>query len=199
MNIVIHFIKQTQPILRYRLTAECWQVTAEARPYPPLTLYDDADDDDDDSVPTQVLLSDDKEKPVSQLQVYEPAELLHRCWHPPLDTKHSFTSVKPSHINQLASGNMAHTELINIEKDDKQRKTRIWTTWVAAQLSLWTKTKSTRTKIRTITKTVRGGGAYARSPQVQCVYELSRLSVPSIVAWRKNKQKDKQKKTNSAP
>jgi len=26
------------------------------------------------------------------------------------------------------------------------------------------------------------GGAYARSPQVQCVYEPSRLSVPSIVA-----------------
>ena len=25
-------------------------------------------------------------------------------------------------------------------------------------------------------------GAYARSPQVQCVYEPSRLSVPSIVA-----------------
>ena len=27
-----------------------------------------------------------------------------------------------------------------------------------------------------------GRGAYARSPQVQCVYEPSRLSVPSIVA-----------------
>jgi len=26
------------------------------------------------------------------------------------------------------------------------------------------------------------GGAYARSPQVQCVYEPSRLSVPSIIA-----------------
>jgi len=38
----------------------------------------------------------------------------------------------------------------------------------------------TKTKTRTITKTVRG--AYARFPQVQCVYELSRLSVPSIVA-----------------
>ena len=46
-----------------------------------------------------------------------------------------------------------------------------------------TKTKTetkTRTKTRTITKTVRG--AYARSPQVQCVYAPSRLSVPSIVA-----------------
>jgi len=36
------------------------------------------------------------------------------------------------------------------------------------------------------------GGAYAHSPQLQCVYAPSRLSVPSIVAWRTNK------KTNSA-
>ena len=46
-----------------------------------------------------------------------------------------------------------------------------------------TKTKTitkTITKTRTITKTVRG--AYARSPQFQCVYAPSRLSVPSIVA-----------------
>jgi len=54
-----------------------------------------------------------------------------------------------------------------------------------------TKTR-TKTKTRTITKTVRG--AYARSPLVQCVYAPSRLSVPSIVAWRTKKQK----KTNSA-
>ena len=38
----------------------------------------------------------------------------------------------------------------------------------------------TRTRTRTKTKTVRG--AYARSPQVQCVYTPSRLSVPSVVA-----------------
>jgi len=38
----------------------------------------------------------------------------------------------------------------------------------------------TRTKTRTKTKTVRG--VYARSPQVQCLYAPSRLSVPSIVA-----------------
>jgi len=32
-------------------------------------------------------------------------------------------------------------------------------------------------------------GAYARSPQVQCIYAPSRLSVPSIIAWRtKNKK-----------
>jgi len=37
-----------------------------------------------------------------------------------------------------------------------------------------------RTRTRTKTKTVRG--AYDRSPQVQCVYAPSRLSVPSIVA-----------------
>ena len=41
-----------------------------------------------------------------------------------------------------------------------------------------TRTK-TKTKTRTITKTVRG--AYARSPQVQCVYAPSRLSVPSMI------------------
>ena len=35
------------------------------------------------------------------------------------------------------------------------------------------------TKTRTITKTVRG--AYARCPQVQCVYAPSRLSVPSMI------------------
>ena len=29
-------------------------------------------------------------------------------------------------------------------------------------------------------------GAHAHSPQVQCVYAPSRLSVPSIVAWRTN-------------
>jgi len=41
----------------------------------------------------------------------------------------------------------------------------------------------TKTKTRTKTKTVRGGGgAYARSPQVQWLYAPSRLSVPSIVA-----------------
>ena len=34
-------------------------------------------------------------------------------------------------------------------------------------------------------------GAYAHSPQVQCVYAPSRLSVHSIVAWRTNKQKTK--------
>jgi len=35
-------------------------------------------------------------------------------------------------------------------------------------------------------------GAYARSPQVQCVYAPSRLSVPSIVAWRTNKKSKRQ-------
>ena len=43
-----------------------------------------------------------------------------------------------------------------------------------------TKTKTGRkTKIGTITKTVRG--AYARSPQVQYVYAPSTLSVPCVV------------------
>ena len=47
-------------------------------------------------------------------------------------------------------------------------------------------------KTRTQTKTV--WRAYARSPQVQCIYALSRLSVRSIAAWRTNKQTKKQKK-----
>ena len=37
----------------------------------------------------------------------------------------------------------------------------------------------TRTKTGTKTKTVRG--AYAHSPQVQCVYAPSRLSVPTMI------------------
>ena len=54
---------------------------------------------------------------------------------------------------------------------------------------------------------VRAGGMFVRGDfcpgglcpfsQVQCVYAPSRLSVPTIVAWRRNKQKNK--KTNSAP
>ena len=40
----------------------------------------------------------------------------------------------------------------------------------------------TRTKTKTGMKTKSVRGAYARSPQVQCVYAPSRLSVPSIVA-----------------
>jgi len=32
-------------------------------------------------------------------------------------------------------------------------------------------------------------GAHARSPQVQCVYAPSRLSVPSVVVWRTNKKR----------
>ena len=51
--------------------------------------------------------------------------------------------------------------------------------YVAACCTTRTRTR-TRTKIGTITKIV--WGAYARSPQVQCVYEPSRLSVSSIVA-----------------
>ena len=53
-----------------------------------------------------------------------------------------------------------------------------------------------KTKIGTITKTVLG--AYARSPQVQCIYEPSRLSVPSILAWRTNIQKRETRPRSSA-
>jgi len=51
--------------------------------------------------------------------------------------------------------------------------------YVAACCRTRTRTR-TKTKIGTITKTVLG--AYARSPQVQCIYAPSRLSVPSILA-----------------
>ena len=51
--------------------------------------------------------------------------------------------------------------------------------YVAACCRTRTRTR-TRTKIGTRTKIVRG--AYARSPQVQCLYVPSKLSVPSIVA-----------------
>jgi len=58
-----------------------------------------------------------------------------------------------------------------------------------------TKTRTkTGTKTKTITKTITVRGAYARSPQVQCLYAPSRLSVPSIVAWRTNKKTNIQKK-----
>ena len=53
--------------------------------------------------------------------------------------------------------------------------------YVAACCRTRTRTKTgTKTKIGTITKTVLG--AYARSPQVQCIYAPSRLSVPNILA-----------------
>jgi len=53
--------------------------------------------------------------------------------------------------------------------------------YVAACCRTRTRTKTgTKTKIGTITKTVLG--AYARSPQVQCIHAPSRLSVPSILA-----------------
>jgi len=44
----------------------------------------------------------------------------------------------------------------------------------------------TKTKIGTITETVRG--PYARSPQVQYIYAPSGLSVPINVAWRTKKR-----------
>jgi len=52
--------------------------------------------------------------------------------------------------------------------------------WVPGAGGIFVGGTRTRTKTRTKTKTVRG--AYAHSPQVQCVYAPSRLSVPSIVA-----------------
>jgi len=80
---------------------------------------------------------------------------------------------------------MAATDSVSSLKHKKTRMVQLPATaaieYVAACCRTRTKTKTgTKTKIRTITKTVRG--AYARSPQIQCVYAPSRLSVPSIVA-----------------
>ena len=41
-------------------------------------------------------------------------------------------------------------------------------------------------------------GAYARSTHVQCVYAPSKLSVPSIVAWRTNKKTKRQTRPRSS-
>ena len=93
-----------------------------------------------------------------------------------------------SYVNVTSKLNLKLPKLIDLTRMVQLPATAA-IEYVAAccRTRIWTRTK---TKIGTITKTVRG--AYARSPQVQCVYEPSRLSVPSIVAWRTNKQ------TNSA-
>ena len=92
-------------------------------------------------------------------------------------------------IEYVAACCITRTRTITITKTKTNTKTR-------------TKTKTgTKTKIGTITKTVRG--AYARSPQVQCVYELSigflclaRSMVTLLVAvysWPSRSVTDKQK------
>jgi len=68
------------------------------------------------------------------------------------------------------------TRTRTITKTKTKTRTKIRT-----RMKTRTRTKTgTKTKIGMITKIVRG--AYARSPQVQCLYESSRLSVPSVVA-----------------
>ena len=73
-------------------------------------------------------------------------------------------------IEYVAACCITRTRTITITKTNTKTRTKTRTR---------TKT-GTKTKIGTITKIVRG--AYARSPQVQCLYAPSRLSVPSIVA-----------------
>jgi len=75
-------------------------------------------------------------------------------------------------IEYVAACCITRTRTITITKTKTNTKTR-------TKIRTRTKTR-TKTKIGTITKIVRG--AYARSPQVQCLYVPSRLSVPSIVA-----------------
>ena len=74
---------------------------------------------------------------------------------------------------------ITRTRTITKTKTKTESKTR-------TKIRTRTKTR-TKTKTGTITKIVRG--AYDRSPQVQCLYAPSRLSVPSVVAWRTKKTK----------
>jgi len=60
--------------------------------------------------------------------------------------------------------------------------------WVPGAGGIFVGGTRTRTKTKNRTKTKTVWGAYARSPQFQCAYAPSRLSVPSIVAWRTKKQ-----------
>ena len=53
--------------------------------------------------------------------------------------------------------------------------------WVPGAGGIFVGGTRTRTRTKTKTKTKTARGAYARSPQVQCVYEPSRLSVPSMI------------------
>ena len=75
-------------------------------------------------------------------------------------------------IEYVAACCITRTRTITKTKTKTEIKTR-------TKIRTRTKTR-TKTKIGTITKIVRG--AYARSPQVQCLYEPSGLSVPSNVA-----------------
>ena len=78
---------------------------------------------------------------------------------------------------QLQLGNSTKTKQ-KLYKEKTQHMTRMVQLPATAAIEYVAACCITRT--RTITKTVRG--AYARSPQVQCLYAPSRLSVPSIVA-----------------
>ena len=79
-------------------------------------------------------------------------------------------------IEYVAACCITRTRTITKMKTKTKTKTR---TKIRTRTKTRTKT-GTKTKIGTITKIVRG--AYARSPQVQCLYAPSRLSVPSVVA-----------------
>ena len=75
-------------------------------------------------------------------------------------------------IENVAARCITRTRTITKTKTKTKTKTRT---------KIRTKRKTrTKTKIGTITKIVRG--AYARSPQVQCLNAPFRLSVPSVVA-----------------
>ena len=83
-------------------------------------------------------------------------------------------------IEYVAACCITRTRTITKTKTKTKTKTR---TKIRTRTKTRTKTGTktgTKKKIGTITKIVRG--AYARSPQVQCLYAPSRLSVTSDVA-----------------
>jgi len=99
--------------------------------------------------------------------------------------------MKQTNICRLSGDRKTRTKTRTRTKTKTKTKTESKTrTKIRTKTKTGTKT-GTKTTIGTITKIVRG--AYARSPRVQCLYAPSRLCVPSIVAWRSNKQT---KKTN---
>ena len=81
-------------------------------------------------------------------------------------------------IEYVAACCITTTKTITKTKTKTKTETR---TKIRTRTKTRTRKKTgTKTKIGTITKIVRG--AYARSPQVQCLYAPSKLSVLSIVA-----------------
>jgi len=102
------------------------------------------------------------------------------------------TKIRTRTRTRTKTGTKTKIGTITRTKTNTKTKTK---TESKTRTKIRTRTK-TRTKTGTITKIVRG--AYAHSPQVQCLYAPSRLSVPSVVAWRTNKNNRQTRPPSSA-